>query len=96
MAGRRSDSGGRLHLVHDCEWGERTTTWDTQPAMDDTVLGEAGPVERGQTVEFDLTRAIDGDGTYCLALESGSRDRVDYRSREAPTGPPALIVATAP
>ncbi len=96
VAGRRSDSGGRLHLVHDCEWGERTTTWDTQPAMDDTVLGEAGPVERGQTVEFDLTRAIDGDGTYCLALESGSRDRIDYRSREAPTGPPALIVETAP
>jgi cysteine-rich repeat protein len=96
VAGRRSDSGGRLHLVHDCQWDERTTTWDARPPMDDTVLGEVGPVERGQTIEFDLTRAIDGDGTYCVALESGSRDRVDYRSREAPTGQPALIVETAP
>ena len=71
-------------MVHDCQWDERTTTWDTQPAMEDTVLGEVGPV------------AIDGDGTYCLALESGSRKRVDYHSREAPTGRPELILETAP
>ena len=93
---RRSDSGGRIHVVRDCHWDERTTTWDTQPAMDQAVLGEAGPVDRGQTVELDLTPLIGGDGTYCVALESQSRNRVDYQSREAPKGRPELIVETAP
>ncbi len=83
-------------VQHDCQWDERTMTWSTRPAMEDKVLGEVGPVDRGQTVEFDLTAAIHGDGTYCVALETGSRDRVDYHSREAATGQPELIVEPAP
>ncbi|TMA37635.1 MAG: DNRLRE domain-containing protein [Deltaproteobacteria bacterium] len=93
---RRSDSGGRLHVLHDCQWDELTTTWEAEPAMDHGVLADIGPVERGQTVEMDLTPLIGGDGIYCLALESPSRDRVDYQSREAPKGRPELVVETAP
>jgi len=93
---RRNDSGGRIYALRDCQWDERATTWDRQPAMDHTVLADLGPVERGQTVEVDLTPLIGADGTYCVALENPSTERVDYQSREALKGRPELVVDAVP
>ena len=91
-----SESGGRVHVMRDCAWDERATTWDTAPAMADVAVVELGPVRHDHTVEVDLSSMIHGDGTYCLTLDSKSPDRVDYQSREAPRGAPQLIVDVAP
>ena len=37
--------------------------------------------------------AITGDGDYCFALESSSRDGVTYRSREATVGGPVIVTS---
>ena len=66
-------------------------TWITQPPIDGPVLSSVGPVQRGATVDFTVTAAIVGDGTYCFALDSTSSDDVAYNSREAPLGPEVVI-----
>jgi hypothetical protein len=47
-------------------------------------------------VDFDLTAAIGGDDTYDFALLSSSNDGVVYRSREASSGKPSLVLALGP
>jgi hypothetical protein len=89
---------GRLYEVTDCTWNELTVMYDTQPDIDGPLLDELDQiVSWGEVVEFDITPAITGDGDYCFALESWSRDGVTYRSREAAVGGPVIVTtSTAP
>jgi hypothetical protein len=77
---------GRLYQISECSWDERSVTYKTQPTIDGPLLDELGEVEWRNVIEFDVTEAITGDGTYCFALESSSPDGVMYRSREAVVG----------
>jgi hypothetical protein len=61
--------------------------------MDGPLLDELEDVQSGDVIEFDITEAIEGDGTYCFALESSSRDGVLYRSREALVGGPVIVTS---
>ena len=63
--------------------------------IDTNPLDAQGAVVRGQTVDFDVTEAIVGDGVYCFALDSRSSDGVEYRSREAGAGGPELLITPA-
>ncbi|TMA99974.1 MAG: DNRLRE domain-containing protein [Deltaproteobacteria bacterium] len=96
--GRRaaSSAGGRVHLVTDNGWTEAGTTYHTRPPVDGPVLAQQGAVGVKQTVDFDVTAAVVGDGTYSFALESPARDAVWYRSRQARSGRPELRVMLAP
>ena len=93
--GSNSNSGGQMHAVSDCSWGEKTITWKNQPAMG-PVLSTAGKCGLKQPVEFDVTSAIHGDGVYCFALDSTSTDNVNYNSREATTGKPSVALEVEP
>ncbi|MCP4248356.1 MAG: alkaline phosphatase, partial [bacterium] len=66
--------------------------YNTRPDIDEAVLDTAGPVTPGDVVEFDVTPAITGDGTYGFALVSTVANAVVYQSREAGSGGPQLIV----
>src|SRR5438552_2154911 len=93
--GSNSNSGGQMHAVSDCSWGEKTITWNNQPAMG-PVLATVGKCALKQGVDFDVTSAIHGDGVYCFALDSTSTDNVNYNSREATTGKPAVALEVEP
>jgi hypothetical protein len=87
VSGPEIDSGGRLHWIPDCAWDELTTTWDTQPDTTGAIfLDGKGAVAQGDTVSFDVTAAIAGDGVYCFVLDSVSTDEVIYRASEAASG----------
>jgi hypothetical protein len=90
-----SDSGGVIHRVADAGWGEGALTHATSPAVDGALLDVAGAVVPSQTVEFDVTPAISGDGTYAFAIVPAA-DETIYRSRESAFGRPTLIVSLAP
>ncbi len=92
--GAASDSGGALHAISDTGWQENAITFSTRPAIDGPALGTLGAVAPGQTVEFDVTPVVSGDGTYAFALTNGSSDSADYRSKEG-GAPPRLIVTLA-
>jgi hypothetical protein len=89
--GAVSDSGGSMHWITDDSWSEASTTYDNRPAIDGPALFTQGPVGH-QEVDFDVTAAVTGDGTYNFALDSASTDGVDYQSREAATGQPVLVL----
>src|SRR5207249_762086 len=87
-----SPAGGTVHTISNGTWGERTITAKSRPLVDGPAFGSVGAVKPGQVVEFDLTGAVTGDGTYDLALVSPSADNANYRSRETLT-PPKLVLA---
>src|SRR5262249_35691607 len=63
VSGAESDSGGTLIPISDGTWQENTITYNTRPLLDGAALQTMGPVSLGQTVNFDVTRAVTGDGT---------------------------------
>jgi 3',5'-cyclic AMP phosphodiesterase CpdA len=87
-----SGNGGRVYALLDRGWREDTVTYATRPAVDGPPLAVQGAVVPGQVVDFDVTAAVSGDGSYDFAFTSGSTDGVGYRSREASRGQPRLIV----
>ena len=90
-----STFGGTLYSMSDISWGETTVTYNTRPVIDGLTLGKLGAVALGAIVEFDVTAAISGNGTYSFAINSTNSDAVFYRSREAGINPPALVITTA-
>jgi hypothetical protein len=95
VGGAESDAGGRLHWIPDCAWDELTTTWDTQPDTTGAIfLDGKGAVAAGETVSFDVTAAIAGDGVSCFVLDSASDDEVIYRAAEAPSAGPEVQITT--
>ncbi len=63
--------------MDDCSWDEDAITWKTRPTFaSDPLDTQERPVARGETVDFDVTEAIAGDGVYCFAIDSPSSDGV--------------------
>jgi hypothetical protein len=96
VAGASSDSGGRIHPITGCGWDELAMTWNTRPAIDGPVLSSVGAVALSQVVNFDVTGAITGDGTYCFAIDSLSANGADYNAREGAVAQPAVLITTGP
>ncbi|TMB54978.1 MAG: DNRLRE domain-containing protein [Deltaproteobacteria bacterium] len=95
-SGSNSNSGGQIHAVSNCSWGEKTITWNNQPVMGPVLSTVGGPVALNQGVDFDIRSAVQGDGVYCFAIDSTSTDNVNYNSREATSGKPSVAIVAAP
>jgi hypothetical protein len=94
-SGAQSVSGGRIHTVA-CGWAEASLTFNNAPTFNVAVLDTKAAVAIGQVVDFNVTSAIHGDGTYCFVIDNTSTDGVDYQSREAGAGAPQLLVDVTP
>ncbi len=92
----QSVTGGRIRRITNCGWGETTTNFNNQPALDGAVIQTLGAVAMNQNVSFNVTSGIPGDGTFCFAIDSASTDGVDYNSLQASTGKPTLSITVAP
>src|SRR5206468_1679670 len=87
-----SDSGGEIHTVS-APWDELTLTHLTKPALDATVLSSvAGPIVPSQTIDYDVSGVVTGNGTYDFGLKTLSTDRAEFVSREGGAGAPQLII----
>jgi hypothetical protein len=87
------DDGGTLYGIRDTGWGETTVTWGDRPPLDGPVLARVGAIAPDDVVDLDVTPAVRGDGTVTFALASNSENGVTYRSRDALTGGPLLLLA---
>lgn len=96
-----SPDGGSLYRVSNyfpattTAWTEETLTWQNAPAIGGTPLGSAGVADEDDWVEFDVTAAIRGDGTYSFGLQNASTNNVEYSSKEG-SEPPVLVIETLP
>lgn len=80
----------------DSSWiedGPQGITWEQQPTLLSGPMNAPGPVEEGSWVEYDVTAAVSGDGTYTFALIAGSAEEIVFSSREG-TAAPELVVTT--
>ncbi len=87
-----SSIGGTVYAISSNSWSESTTTFATRPVVDGLPLVTRGPVTTNQVVDFDVSPAVDGSGSYNFAVVSTATDALRYRSREASIGKPQLVV----
>jgi hypothetical protein len=84
-----SPDGGAVYLASNnykssaTPWVEKGLNWNNAPGIAGTPLSSVGKVSKSQWVEFDVTSAIAGDGTYCFGLKNNVSDVVYYSSKEA-------------
>lgn len=88
-------SGGSIRQVSDTTWSETEMTFKKRPMIDGPVLSTLGPVEKGQVVTFDVTRAELRNGLVSFAMTSHRQDGVEYASRESPNSPELVITVTS-
>ncbi len=92
-----SVDGGRVYSVSNnyvgtsTPWLENGLIWNNAPAISGSPLSQHGAVPINAWVEFDVTAAVTGDGTYSFALASNSTNIVGYNSKESAT-PPQLVI----
>jgi PKD repeat protein len=85
-----SPVSGSIYGVPDTSWSEGTITWTTIPALGAVLAGpKAAPL--GTWVEFDLTGAVGGNGTYSFALMDGSSNTAWYSSKEGANDPQLVV-----
>ncbi|MGH3031770.1 MAG: DUF7594 domain-containing protein, partial [Gaiellaceae bacterium] len=81
---------GSIYAVPDTMWSEGTITWATRPAAGAFVTG-GGAAPLGTWVDFDLTGAVAGNGTYSFVLKDGSSNVARYHSKEAANDPQLVV-----
>ncbi len=77
-------------------WNEPKVNWTSRPARTGGVVFDAGALAAGTWVEFDVTSAVQGNGTVTFALVGTSTDAAAFVSREEKKNKPVLVVETAP
>jgi hypothetical protein len=73
-------------------WTELGLTWNNAPLLGGTPLATAGAADNNVWVEWDVTAAITGDGTYSFGLANSSTNSVYYNSKEAADNRPELVI----
>jgi hypothetical protein len=76
-------------------WTETGITWNTSPARTTALLDDKGTIASNTWVEFDVGAAVTGDGTYSFEIAPMSSDGISFRSREAGTDRPQLVLTVA-
>jgi hypothetical protein len=85
-------SNGPALYATDPDWTESTITWQNRPARLGAPLGDLGSISAGRWYEFDVTGVVTGPGTYSFELAATSTDGVHFRSREASSNRPELMI----
>ncbi len=97
-----SDSGGAAYgvsnnyLDNSGPWTESGITWNNAPAISGTPLDTVGAVADDTWVEYDVTAAVTGNGTFSFGLDSASSNSLYLRAKEAADHHPELLLVLGP
>jgi hypothetical protein len=67
-------------------------TWANRPARGEEALDQAVAVPNDGWLEYDVSAAVKGAGTYTFALSQTGNDGADFRPRESVAGPELVVV----
>jgi len=93
------DNGGSVFLAANTlpgsstPWTESVLTSGDAPNVSGSALSTAGAVTPLEFVDFDVTSAVAGNGTFSFCIVGNSPNQVKYFTKEG-ASPPQLIVAT--
>lgn len=76
-----SSDGPKLYPAA-TDWSEDSLSWEQSPQTTGAPLGDVGEVPHHSWVEYDVTAAVTGRGAYGFTLVTGSRNGVDFASKE--------------
>lgn len=77
----------------DPAWSESEVTWNSRPPISGQLVADLAAVSAGTFVELDVTAIVTGNGDFGFTLSGPASDGTDFRSREATTNPPRLLVS---
>jgi calcineurin-like phosphoesterase family protein len=83
---------GPAVFTTDSTWVETALTWANRPTRISGAIADKGAIATGSWVEYDVTSAVTGNGSYGFVLATISSDGVDIYSREATSLRPELFV----
>ncbi len=92
-----SNDGGAIYSVSNNyegsndPWDETGLNFNNAPVITGSSLSSVGAISVGETVEFDVTTAISGEGIFSFAIKNNSTDIAKYSSKEG-TDIPELII----
>ncbi|MFQ5640763.1 MAG: DNRLRE domain-containing protein, partial [bacterium] len=72
-------------------WDEAGLIWNNAPAINGFPLSSLGQVNLNETVEFDVTAAITGNGIYSFGIKNSASDAAKYSSKEGGTAPELVV-----
>jgi calcineurin-like phosphoesterase family protein len=75
----------------DPAWNEKEITWNKRPARTSGALDNKEAIGPNSWVEYDVTSAITGDGTYSFVLAGDSNDAVAFSSRQGVQLPQLVV-----
>jgi hypothetical protein len=94
-----SDSAGSVYAVSNTyqgsttPWTESGITWNTAPVLSGTPLSTpGGSVPNNSWVEYDVTAAVTGNGTFSFGLSTPSSNSLYTYSKEAASNRPELVI----
>ena len=75
-------------------WTETGITWNNRPARTSGALDNKGNISTNTWVEYNVTSAVAGNGTFSFVLAADSTDGAVFSSRQG-TQPPQLVITLA-
>ena len=96
-----SSSGGSVFVTSNnyrtnaTPWVESGINFTNAPNFIGTALSTVGSVTVGQWIDFDVTPAIAGNGTFSFGMRNASSTTVQYSSEEG-ADKPQLVIQTSP
>ncbi len=89
-----SSTGYQVRGVTGQTWEEGAITFANAPAVG-SLLGSSGNISSGNWTSVDVTALITGNGIYDLALTTTTSTTLNFRSRDAASNQPQLVIATS-
>ncbi len=92
-----SNDGGTLSSVSNNyvdssgPWEELGLTWQNAPPITDSALSSVSDLSIGAWAEFDVAKAVNGNGIVSFGLVSNSSNSARYSSREGSQAPQLVI-----
>jgi hypothetical protein len=90
-----TEDGPAVHFA-DSNWketGAEGITWQVQPTLLSGPIDNKESMPEGSWVEYDVTAAVTGEGTYTFALVADSNDEVTFSAREGTAAPQLVVTA---
>ena len=72
-------------------WNETGITWNNRPTRTSGALDNKGATSRSSWVEYNVTAAVTGNGTYTFVLAADSSDAIRFSSREGSRSPELVV-----
>jgi acid phosphatase type 7 len=85
-----SENGPAVYAT-DNSWTEAEITWNNRPSRTSEELDNQDNISTDTWVDYDVTAAVTGDGTFSFVLAADSGDAATFSSRQG-SQPPELVI----